>query len=258
MHEAQMHEKSCFITLTYNEKSVPNNYGLKTSDFQNFMKKLRKAHAKRWRKENEGKKMQPEDGLRFFHCGEYTDDDRPHYHACLFGEDFMDDRIFWQNNKQGQPVDLSARLEKTWGHGFVTVGALEYESARYVARYILKKLTGPEARKYEWVDAETGECHDRKPPYVTMSRRPGLGSRWIQKYVDDVYPSDEVIVKGKKRKTPKYYDKHLEGIRPKQLAEVKKNRKEKAQHHTENNTPDRLRTRDEINISRAKINKGNL
>ena len=67
VHEAQMHESNCFITLTYMDNPVSLDY----RDFQLFMKRLRSKSGKR---------------VRFFMCGEYGENNsRPHFHAILFG-----------------------------------------------------------------------------------------------------------------------------------------------------------------------------
>lgn len=39
-----------------------------------------------------------------------------------------------------------------------------------------------------------------------MSRRPGLGLRWVQRFATDVYPADFVLVNGRKCRPPRYYD----------------------------------------------------
>lgn len=43
-HESQMFDKNCFITLTFNEESINKTGTLIKSDFQKFMKRLRKKH----------------------------------------------------------------------------------------------------------------------------------------------------------------------------------------------------------------------
>ena len=43
MHEKQLHRHSAYITLTYNDEHLPENYNLRYRDFQLFMKRLRKA-----------------------------------------------------------------------------------------------------------------------------------------------------------------------------------------------------------------------
>ena len=48
-----------------------------------------------------------------------------------------------------------------------------------------------------------------EPEYATMSRRPGIGYNWFQKYKTDVYPHDYVVINGFKVKPPRYYDNLL-------------------------------------------------
>lgn len=43
-----------------------------------------------------------------------------------------------------------------------------------------------------------------------MSRRPGIGASWFNRYRSDVYPSDFLISRGKRIVPPKYYDALLE------------------------------------------------
>ena len=77
LHEAKMHDRNCFVTLTYNNDNVPADRSLNYRDFQLFMKRLR-FHFRGV-------------PIRFYMCGEYGEDfGRPHFHACLFGLDFPD------------------------------------------------------------------------------------------------------------------------------------------------------------------------
>ncbi len=55
-----------------------------------------------------------------------------------------------------------------------------------------------------------GEVITLKKEYATMSRRPGIASRWFAKHHTDIYPSDFVTHKGKKQSLPKYYDTQYE------------------------------------------------
>ena len=197
MHERQMHSQNCFITLTYDNEHLPEDRGLHVSHWQKFAKRLRKKHGK----------------FRYMHCGEYGEKTlRPHYHALLFGLDF-DDTVELQQTDQDFPLRVSASLSKLWKNGFHTIGDITFDSAAYVASYCAKKYTGKKAEtEYERVDPETGECWDVAPEYATMSRRPGLGSKWIEKYEGDVYPDNFVIMKGQKWKPPDFYDKKLEKV----------------------------------------------
>lgn len=214
MHEAQMHEANSFITLTYSDEHLPSDGSLQVKDFQDFMKRLRRGSS---------------GPLRFFHCGEYGEENgRPHYHMCLFGEDFSADRVFAKPNKRGEPLYHSRRLSEVWGNGECWIGELTFESAAYVARYCLKKAAlagkaGPDldARKSAYSKWLAG----RRPEYVTMSRRPGIGAGWFKKFGAEVYPSDSVVMRGRELMPPPFYDKLLEKLDPELLEEVKKERR---------------------------------
>jgi len=228
IHESQMHQTSSFITLTYDNEHLPKDGSLHTEDWQKFAKRLRKRIGK----------------FRYFMAGEYGESSsRPHYHACLFGQNFSEDRIpLKQSGKNA--LYQSPLLEHTWGKGFCTVGNLSFESAAYVARYAVKKITGDQAEEhYQRVDTETGEVFQVKPEFATMSRRPGIGSTWYKKYGTDVYPSDEVIHDGKRYRPPRFYDEKLPGD---QLLDLKKQRLKNVRKRKEDLTPERMKTKEKI------------
>lgn len=228
VHESQMHKANCFVTLTYDGENLPSDGGLRVSDWQKFAKRLRKAVGP----------------FRFFHCGEYGDVSlRPHYHACLFGVDFSADRVLIRRAPGGESnLYFSSLLSRTWGAGHCSVGDLTYESAAYVARYVLKKITGPERQSaYSRIDARTGEVVEVSPPYVTMSRRPGVGSTWFEKFRGDVYPGDLVVHKGRKFRPPRFYDSRLPA---EELEVYKAKRVAKAAARSDDVTPQRLEVRE--------------
>lgn len=76
-----------------------------------------------------------------------------------------------------------------------------------------------------------------------MSRRPGIAKNFFDKYLDDVYPHDFVVLNNKKLRPPRYYDYLLKTERPYTFDDVKYNREENAKKHLDNNTPERLNTR---------------
>lgn len=182
--EAKSHDSNCFITLTYDDNHLPSDLSLQKKDFTNFIKRLRK---------NTGKK------IRYYACGEYGDlYQRPHYHACLFGYK-PDDLILW-SVRQGISLYRSAEIEKAWQYqGYCTVGDVSYESAAYVARYVLKKITGADADSH---------YNGRQPEYTVMSRRPGIGADFFDKYNGNIYGKDFIVIRdGIKLKPPRYFDK---------------------------------------------------
>jgi hypothetical protein len=193
-----MHKNNCFITLTFSPEALAarkNPQSLDMREFQLFMKRLRKKYGQ---------------GIRFFHCGEYGEKNkRPHYHALIFGHDFKDKQLW--NQKNGTKLYISDELKQLWPHGFSTIGEVTFESAAYCARYVLKKVTGDAAADhYTYTDPETGEVININSEYCTMSRKPGIGYNWLQKYKSDVYPHDYVVIRDKiKVKPPRYYDSLL-------------------------------------------------
>jgi len=213
-HENQMNEYSSFITLTYSEENIPKDGSLHVEHFQNFMKRLRS------RREENGALFKTDHtrNVRFFHCGEYGEKySRPHYHACLFNLDFAD-KIHWKQVAENR-LYSSKTLEELWPQGFSTIGAVTFESAAYVARYIMKKMHGQSAEiLYE----------GRKPEYVTMSRRPGIGKPWLEKFNKDIKRDDFVVLRGVPMKPPKFYGSQFEIEDPKRWAEIKAQRQVQA------------------------------
>lgn len=213
IHEASLHDQNCFITLTYNDDNLPSDKSVNVRDFQLFMKRLRK-------------KIHPII-VRFFHCGEYGEkNNRPHYHACLFGYDFPDRILFKKTNDV--PLFTSALLDSVWGLGFSTIGDVTFDSAAYVARYIMKKVNGDNAKAHYEVFDENGEIHNRRPEYTTMSRRPGIARDWFERYQSDIYPADIVVTRGRESRPPRYYDSLYEIHSPEGYKNIKIQREEKA------------------------------
>lgn len=254
-HEAQLYEDNSFITLTYSQEHLPKSNSLELKDFQDFMKRLRK-------------KFEPRK-LRFFHAGEYGEQTkRPHYHAILFNLRFPDQK--YERMRGEHRVYSSQMLEELWGLGRTEIGTVTFESAAYVARYIceknkISKATKPEAvlhfyEKYQaYCDLSNAELTlSVKPEYATMSRRPGLGRGWIDKFHSDVYPWDYVVTRdGKKFKPPKFYDRYFELVSPQDFMRLKYTRVDGAKSD-ENNTLQRLATREKIKIAQYRTLKRNL
>ncbi len=238
VHESQMHEDNCFITLTYNDENLPPDGSLDKTHFQKFIKRLRK---------NTNKK------IRYFQCGEYGENlKRPHYHACLFGHDFTDKDVF--GTCDDNQLYTSKILEKTWGKGFCTAGSVDFESAAYCARYAMKKITGDNAQAhYEHINTITGEITQLQTEYMTMSRRPGIGKSWYDQYKDDLFPRDECIINGRIMKPPRYYAKLYEQEDPRQHEQMKQRRKRFFDKHKDDATWQRLQQRE--TVKQAQLNQ---
>lgn len=240
MHgHSQMNPIKSFLTLTYDEQNLPKHSSLNVIDIQKFLKRFRKA-------------IDPIK-ITYLQCGEYGDEyNRPHHHMALWGYEFPD-LVQIENTKQGHSQWHSDELEKHWTHGRCTISELTYESSNYIARYILKKVTGKAAEQhYEQLDEITGELVQVKPEFITMSRNPAIGKSWIQKYMTDVYPSDELVIKGKIQQPPIYYDKIYAEEHPEGFERIKADRITKAALKQADSTNQRLLTRETVKNAQIK------
>lgn len=188
-----------FITLTYNPDNLPPDGKVHKDHVQKFFKRLRKKFG---------------NGIRFFACGEYGHNfKRPHYHAIIFGLQFTD--LMIHTVKHGYQYYRSPTLERLWPYGFSLVGNVTFESAAYVARYVFKKQKGD-------------DVDDSLQPFVLMSRMPGLGHDWYNKYKSQIYPNDFIVIRdGITCKPPQYYDSLLEKDNPELYEQVKAARQAK-------------------------------
>lgn len=135
-----------------------NPIHLSKRDLQLFFKRLRKQLG--------------EKKIRYFACGEYGEGKgRPHYHAIIYGMDFRNE-------------DHKKIIESCWQFGFVHFGDASKNSMQYVAGYVTKKT------KFANVD-------DRPPEFVLMSRRPALGSGFLEHLKNNAFiqhPFDVISV----------------------------------------------------------------
>jgi len=207
-HEARMWVESSFVTLTYDDKHLPKYGSLDYAHTTKFWKRLR-IHFQR-------KKLGT---IRYYLVGEYGDETlRPHYHACIFGQAFVQDRIIIRN----QPTLLwvSPLLQELWGLGQVSVGALTFETARYAASYVTKKLASKQ--QYVRTDEETGELIPLAQPRAFMSRN--LAKSWWLKWGKGVTDNDYVVINGQRQKPPKAYDRWLREVDQEKAEEIKAQR----------------------------------
>lgn len=234
MHESSLHDKNSFLTLTYDNDKVPEDFSLNHNHIQLFMKRLRRQVGK----------------IRFFMCGEYGEKtSRPHYHICLFGEDFtMDREVYSVNN--GNTLYSSRTLDDVWGLGSCQIGDLSVQSASYVARYVVNKQYGD---LYEIADPATGEIFVRTPPYCKMSLKPGIGREWINKYHPEVYNNnnDTVYADGTLQRPPRYYDKIAENNLGINIDNVREKRVAIADKMSHDATADRLAVRERVKLAQV-------
>lgn len=190
IHEKMFSDSACFITLTYNSDNLPEDGLIHYSDFQSFMKRLRRYF--------EGRK------IRFFATGEYGErNKRPHFHAILFGVDFefklgrdgkvvRDRKGVWRNKKYC--LYQSETLHRLWGKGFCSIGNCSSKSVAYVAKYQLYKL-----------DESNSVQH-------IMRCSKGIGARWCDKYLDEVLKRGYIVSDNQKYSVPRYYLKRFENV----------------------------------------------
>ena len=221
VHESLLYQDNCFITLTYDEDHLPEDGSLNKKHFQDFMKRLRKHAQHR---------------IRYYMCGEYGSElQRPHYHAIIFNHDFADKKPHKYTAKS--VLYTSESLSKLWPFGFSTVGAVNYTTAAYCARYTTKKIFGPNSGLH---------YGNKQPEFSQMSLRPGIGYGYCVKYENELRAKDSIVLNGREYPLPKYYEMVFEDL-DKQKA-IRKNKIDKA-----NSTIERLRVREKVSESKRKI-----
>lgn len=233
-HEAKMHEYNSFITLTYSDEYLPENYSVSKREMQLFLKRLRfDLNCK----------------IRYFLGAEYGPQTfRPHYHALIFGYGFPD-RKFHSYGANGDRLFTSEQLNKAWPYGERNlIGDVTPQSARYCAGYAMKKIRGDKAAAhYSRIHPRSGLLVQVEPEFQMQSS--GLGRDWFAKFKDDAFPSDFIVVDGRETMVPRYYFLKLREEEQQALAKVRK-LKSAQPNKRWNRTPERLRVRAEVQASR--------
>lgn len=249
IQESKMYKQNCFITLTYSDEHYiercPNG-SLNKDDFQLFMKRLR-HECEREIQKIDGKKVIRSAGIRYYHCGEYGGiKGRAHHHAAIFNHRFSDEEYY--TTRSGNKFYKSEQLESLWRYGLCDIGELTPESAAYISGYIGKKIM-----KNQWF--VYGK--DKKiAPFQTMSRRPGIGKSYVEKYGSTMLQRDSVIIEGLEQKLPRYYTNLFEKINPEKVKLNKIERMKKI--NKEDNTAKRLKVREEIKVIQLKRKKRSM
>lgn len=186
-HESTQHLKNSFVTLTYSDENLPADGKIIKSDLQKFFKRLRRTGMK----------------FRYIACGEYGDvTNRPHYHAIIFGQDFLHDKI-----ELSESLYTSSDLTTIWGHGHVTIAPVTMSSICYVCGYVHKKLGSPDT-------------------FSLASRRPGIGHNWLRRYRLDCLRTGTVTIEGREYPVPPRYlsweEDYLEPVKQQRKQYAKK------------------------------------
>lgn len=173
MQEERRSIAAHFVTFTYDTEFVPISANgfmtLRKSDFQDFMKRLRKLC---------------DTPIKYYVAGEYgSKNKRPHYHAIIFN--VADEDLYFKAWALGG-VQL----------GGVHVGAVTSSSISYTAKYIDKQ----EFRSVHGRD-------DRVPEFSMMSKH--LGDNYLTDEVKSYHRADVsrvyVNTNGYKVSMPRYY-----------------------------------------------------
>lgn len=215
-HEASLHQQNSFITLTYDDAHLPEDGKIYVPELQYFFKRVRKSGER----------------IRYIACGEYGGlTRRPHYHAIIFGKDWLEGSIPLKDE-----MYTHQGLSDLWGKGFVSIAPVNMATICYVCGYVNKKIDDPDT-------------------FNLMSRRPGIGHTWIDKFYDDVVRTGVVSIEGQQYQVPKRYLLWHED----ELAAVKQARTDYARSKSSDSVAD-FYAQDgrEINLKQKKISKQEL
>ncbi|WNK13681.1 MAG: replication initiator protein [Microvirus sp.] len=173
MLEGMCHIEKAFVTLTYDNSSLP------LVDTLPIRGTLVKKHLQDWLKVFR-RRIEPI-RVRYYAVGEYGADEfvnghygRPHYHLVLFGFASCVRGSTLRNPVTGESrwkecCDICRLYGETWGKGSILLGTVTRDSASYCAEYTVKKMTASDDRR----------LHGRAPEFCTMSLRPGIGAEYM-------------------------------------------------------------------------------
>lgn len=238
VHEGSLWDANCCVTLTYSDDHLPEHGNLVYRDFQLFLKRLRRRVGV---------------PVRFFCGGEYGDrTDRPHFHSLLFNYDFRDKVVY--KERGGKPYLWTSRFaDAVWGLGHVVVGECSFESAAYIARYILGKGYGDASDvDYRKID-ESGEVFDLERECAHMSLRPGIAADWIRLYWRDVLRAGYVVIDGKECPIPRFYSRYMANLV--EFDSARRRVRRDMQALWRDNTPRRLKDKARVAAARLGLSR---
>lgn len=182
MHESESYKDNIFITLTYNDDNLPQDFSVDKTELQKFFKRLRKRFSDR--------------KIKYFACGEYGENTcRPHYHAIIFNLGIKDLQYYYPDKKHM----ASFVLEELWPYGNNVIGTVTYDSCRYVADYIQKAYLGKGAEDY---------YINMQKPFNLVSQ--GMGKEFAMQNHKQIERQLDITVRGQSMGIPKYYKLKLD------------------------------------------------
>lgn len=195
--ENTQHTHSAWLGLTYNDEHCPPT--LSVYHLQLFLKRLRHAmdQRPRWIKKMVGRP--PARPLRFFASGEYGPaGGRPHYHVIAFGLSYTE---------RQKVADAWTSRRGSMGH--ISIDPITTSNICYTAGYTDKKWGDRKVAQIHRVDPETGEAYQWQPPFVQMSRRPGIAA-YAKQFTDSW--RDYGVLDGTKTPLPRYLHEAWEAV----------------------------------------------
>nr|QJB19768.1 MAG: replication initiator protein [Microvirus sp.] len=192
------HKEASFITLTYNDENLSDQFQIR--DIQLFFKRLRKRLGKK---------------ILYYLVGEVgPKTHRLHYHAIIFGY-WPSDTILIRKNPH--PLYTSPELESCWKLGNVSVGAVNQQTINYCSGYITKDFG------QVYYSPKTGELIK---PFMTCSKRPAIGRNYFDRLdPDTLHERDYIYFNGRRDQLPKYFDRlRMEIISEARANEIRKKR----------------------------------
>jgi hypothetical protein len=88
-----------------------------------------------------------------------------------------------------------------------------------------------------------------------MSLKPGIGQTWLDKYMSDVYTEDQVVVRGKKCRPPRFYDNKFKLKFPEEFDMIQFAREMEGRSRAEDNTLDRLAVKEKVALAKLSLLK---
>lgn len=224
MKEAEESSSAFFLTITYADHNIKHSFNgyptLDKTDFQKFMKRLRKLHKEK---------------LKYYAAGEYGDKtERPHYHVILFNaKQELIDKAWSLNN---EPL------------GHVHYGQLSEASATYSLKYINKIGKIP-----------AHELDDREPEFQLMSKGLGknyLTKQMAKWHKADITNRMYLTLKGgTKVSMPRYYKEKLYTQHQRQMIGATIQQRETDKWQNMDLSTKQKKWQEEINIAIEKIRK---
>lgn len=186
LHQMSYMPNCVFLTLTYDDFNLLSP-SLNKTEFQLFMKRLRKRHKV---------------DIKYFACGEYGDKSyRKHFHAIIYGlplKTFLEDSKSTHRFMKKGFVYHSLQLPY-WSYGYAIITGVSEDTIGYVCGYVTKKLKG-----YKEKYAELGLT----PPFQLQSQ--GLGKSYALDNEERLKRELFCFFKGQKTPVPRYYRKILD------------------------------------------------